>query len=78
MSKAEILAELPKLKVEELAEVQAKLDELTGEIWLNDGELSDTDKVTLEATLADHQKNPDAGSPWNEIEARIRSRQGDR
>ncbi len=74
MSKTEILAELPKLRVEELAEVQAKLDELVGEIWLDDGELTDADKAALDAALADYQKNPDAGSPWKEVEARIRAR----
>jgi hypothetical protein len=74
MSKAEILAELPKLKAEELAEVQAKLDELAGEQWLDDGELADADKAALDATLADYAKNPDAGSPWIEVEARIRAK----
>ena len=37
MSKVEILAELPKLTAEELAEVQARLDELAGETWLDCG-----------------------------------------
>jgi hypothetical protein len=74
MSKAEILAELPKLKAEELAEVQAKLDELAGEQWLDDGELADADKAALDAALADYGKNPDAGSPWTEVEARIRAK----
>jgi hypothetical protein len=74
MSKAEILAELPKLKAEELAEVQAKLDELAGEQWLDDGELADADKAALNATLADYGKNPDAGSTWTQVEARIRAK----
>jgi hypothetical protein len=74
MSKAEILAELPKLRPEELAEVQAKLDELTGEVWSDDAGLSDSDKSALDAALADYQKNPNAGSPWGEVEVRIRSR----
>jgi hypothetical protein len=74
MSKAEILAELPKLTAEELAEVQARLDELAGESWLNGGELSDTDKVVLDAALAEYKKNPDGGSSWQEVEARIRAK----
>jgi hypothetical protein len=74
MSKAEILAELPKLKAEELAEVQAKLDELAGEHWLDDGELTDADKIALDAALADYGKNPDAGSSWTEVEARVRAK----
>ena len=74
MSKAEILAELPKLRLEELAEVQAKLDELAGEAWLNDGELTDTDKAALDAALVEYQKNPDAGSPWEQVKARIQAK----
>jgi hypothetical protein len=41
MSKAEIIAELAHLSPEELAEVQAKLDELAGEAWQDGGELAD-------------------------------------
>jgi len=74
MSKTEILAELPKLKAEELAEVQAKLDELLGETWLDDGELSDADKSALNSTLASYQKDPNAGSTWEQVNARIQPR----
>jgi hypothetical protein len=74
MSKAEILAELPKLNTKELAEVQAKLDELAGDIWLDGGELTDADKSALENELADCQKNPDAGTPLNEAMSRIRGK----
>lgn len=74
MSKAEILAELPNLKADELAEVQAKLDELLGETWIDDGELSDADKAALDAALADYQKTPNAGSPWQEVKARIQAK----
>jgi putative addiction module component (TIGR02574 family) len=74
MSKTEILAELPKLTTEELGEVQAKLDELAGECWLDDGDLTPEDKAALDAALAEYEKNPDAGSTWQEVEARIRAR----
>jgi hypothetical protein len=74
MSKAEIIAELPKLKPEELAEVQAKLDELAGEVWCDDGELTDSDKTTLDASLAAYGKNPDEGSPWGQVKARIQGK----
>jgi len=63
MSKTEVLAELPNLKAEELAEIQAKLDELFGEVWLDGGELTDGDKTALNAALLNYQKTPDAGSP---------------
>ena len=71
MTKAEILAQLPKLKPCELAEAQAKLDELIGDAWLNNGELSDADRSALDSSLADFQKDPDAGSSWNQVKARI-------
>ena len=71
MSKTEILAELPKLKAEELAEVQAKLDELFGEVWLDDGQLTNADKTVLDAALSEYEKDPDAGSPWDQVKARI-------
>ena len=49
MSKAEILAELPKLTAEDRAEIQAKLDELAGEGWLDaDDPLTDAEKALLQ------------------------------
>jgi putative addiction module component (TIGR02574 family) len=74
MSKSEILAQLPHLNRDELAEVQAKLDELAGEVWLDDGELSDADKKALDAALAEYRKNPNAGSSWEQVRARIGAR----
>jgi putative addiction module component (TIGR02574 family) len=74
MSKTEILAELPRLQPNELAEVQAKLDELAGESWLDRGELSQDDKAALDANLADYQRTPDAGSSWEEVKARIQAK----
>lgn len=74
MSKVEILAELPKLTIEELAEVQAKLDELAGNQWLDNGELSSTDKAALDASLSEYETNPDAGSSWEQVEARIKAK----
>jgi hypothetical protein len=74
MSKAEILAELPRLLPDELAEVQAKLDELTGEAWTDGGELSDTDKAALEDGLKSLRDNPGAGSPWPAVMTRIQAK----
>ena len=74
MSKTEILAELARLSPEDLAEVQAKLDELAGESWQDRGELTDADKSALNAELSEYQKNPDAGSPWDEVKARVQSK----
>jgi len=74
MTKAEILAELPKLTAEDRAEIQAKLDELAGNVWLDNGELSEEDKRALDEAIADYEKDPDAGSPWEEVESRIRAK----
>ena len=76
MSKTEILTELPKLTPAELVEIQTKLDELVGEVWIDGGELTDADKATLNNALIEYQKNPDAGSSWEEVEARIRAKLG--
>ncbi len=74
MSKTEILTELPKLTPGELIEIQAKLDELVGEVWSDSGELTDADKAKLNDALIEYQKNPEAGSSWEEVEARIRAK----
>jgi putative addiction module component (TIGR02574 family) len=74
MSKAEIIAELARLSPEDLADVQAKLDELAGNTWHDRGELSDADKQALERTLAAYQKSPDAGSSWDQVKARIQAK----
>lgn len=76
MSKTEILEELPKLSREELAEVQAKLDELMGDGWEDNGELSEADKAALDAGLAEYEESPNAGSSWEDVEARIRAKLG--
>ena len=75
MSKAEILAELPKLTPTERQEVRLQLARLDGEQWLDNSEpLTDTEKALLDARLAAYEKDPDAGSSWEEVEARIRTR----
>jgi hypothetical protein len=74
MSKAEIIAELPHLSLQDLAEVQAKLDELAGNAWQDRGELSEADRQTLDATLASYEQTPDAGSPWDAVKARVQAK----
>lgn len=74
MSKTEIIAELPRLSPEDRAEVQAKLDELAGDAWEDRGELSEGDRRALDAELADYQKSPDSGSPWDEVKARVQAK----
>ena len=55
MSKADILAELPKLTREDRREVVSKIHELDGDDWLDEGELSAEEKSLLEARLAEHE-----------------------
>jgi putative addiction module component (TIGR02574 family) len=75
MSKIEILEELPKLTTEERKEILLKLAELDGDLWLDaDEPLTDAEKAVLEARLAAYERDPDAGSSWAEVEARLRSR----
>ena len=75
MSKVEILRELPKLTPEERKEIRRKLAELDNDQWLDhDDPLTDSEKALLEARLAAYAKDPDAGSSWAEVEARILAR----
>jgi hypothetical protein len=71
MSKAEILEALPKLSPEERQEIRAKLNELDGEEWLDNGELSEDEKAIVEARLDEYDRHPEAGSSWDEAKARI-------
>ena len=75
MSKTEILEELPKLTSEERHEIRLKLAELDDDGWLDDDDpLTDAEKALLDARLAAYEKDPDAGSSWDEVESRIRAR----
>ena len=75
MSKVEILRELPKLTPAERKEIRLKLAELDEQVWLDDDDpLTNSEKALLEARLAAYEKDPDAGSSWEEVEERIRAR----
>lgn len=75
MSKTEILEELPKLTKTERQEIRLRLAELDSEDWLdNEDPLTDHEKALLDARLAAYAKDPDAGSTWEEVEGRIRTR----
>ena len=77
MSKAEIIAELPRLNPEERQEVLKEifhLDHLAENEWRDNGELTDADKTLLDARLEEYEQDPDAGSSWEEVEARIRAK----
>jgi hypothetical protein len=50
MSKAEIIAELARLSAEDRADVQAKLDELAGDDWLDSGKVSEAKNALIESS----------------------------
>jgi putative addiction module component (TIGR02574 family) len=75
MSTVEILKELPKLTREERKKIRLRLAELDGNLWIDDDDpLTDDEKALLDACLTAYEKDPDAGSSWAEVEARIRTR----
>ena len=75
MSKTEILEELPKLTPEDRYEIRLRLAELDGDGWLDDDDpLTGEEKALLAARLAAYEKDPDAGSLWEEVEGRVRTR----
>ena len=71
MSKAEILAELPKLTPAERQEVRLQLARLDGEEWFDAGEpLTDAEKALLDARLAAYAKTrkPEVpGKKWKPV-----------
>jgi putative addiction module component (TIGR02574 family) len=71
MTKTEILEALPKLNAEERREIRWKLNELEGETWFDNGELSEQEKAIIEARLDEYDRNPEVGSSWEEAKARI-------
>ena len=78
MSKAEILAEIPKLTKEERHEIRVKLAEMDSDGWLDeDDPLSDADKALLETRLEDMEKHPEKSIPWEEAEALLKARFGE-
>lgn len=75
MGKTEIFDELPKLTKMERQEIRLRLAELDNEDWHDDEDpLTIQEKSLLEVRLAAYAKDPDAGSTWEEVEGRIRSR----
>lgn len=69
MSKAEILAELPKLSAEERGEILSRL-------WLLEEAAGPTshERHLLEEAQASYDANPNEGAEWSDVEARLRRR----
>jgi len=72
MSKADILQELPKLGLQDRREIFERICELEEDDLLRGGEPTAEEKALLDQELADYRQTPAAGSPWYEVEARIR------
>jgi putative addiction module component (TIGR02574 family) len=60
-----------KLSAEEQREIRAKLNELDNEAWFDNRELSEEEKAIIDARLDEYDRNPEAGSSWEEAEARV-------
>ena len=71
MSKLEILAELPKLELADRREIFDRICEMEEHDLLTGG-ATDEEKALLDRELEEYRRNPEAGSVWNEVEARIR------
>jgi putative addiction module component (TIGR02574 family) len=76
MSFTDVLAELPKLTPEQRDVLRVKLAELTGEEWMDDGELTPEQKALVEQRLAEHERNPSTAISWEVMETRLKARYG--
>ena len=75
MSKSEILQELPKLALEDRREIFDLICDLEEKDLLKGSGPTAEEKTLLDQELEDYKQNPAAGSPWREVEARIRKTQ---
>ncbi len=71
MSKMEILAELPRLDIADRREILDRICEMEERDVLN-GTVTPEEKALLDRELEEYRRNPEAGSSWNEVQARIR------
>ena len=69
MSKAEILAELPRLSTQDRFDILEQLWRLE-----ETASPSEREAALLNEAQARYDASPDAGSPWPEVEARLRRR----
>jgi putative addiction module component (TIGR02574 family) len=72
MSKAEILLELPKLQLEERREIFERICDIEERDLLNGGQPTAEEKDLLDRELEEYRSNPQAGSTWAEVKARLR------
>jgi len=72
MSKGEILEQLPKLKADERREIFERICEMEERELLSGGMPSPEERALLDRELEDYRANPEAGSSWPEVDARLR------
>ena len=72
MSKAEILRELPKLGLEDRREIFERISEMEEQDLLKGADPTAEDKTLLDGELEQYRRNPEAGSAWEDVEARLR------
>lgn len=67
VSKAEIIAQLPKLS-------SAERGEILEQLWRIEEAAGPTqrEKALLDEAQADYDANPQTGAPWSAVEARLR------
>ena len=76
MSKAEILKELPALQPEDRRKIFDRLCDLEERDLLAGRAPTADEKALLDREMEDYRRNPDAGSSWAEVEARLRGPSG--
>jgi putative addiction module component (TIGR02574 family) len=72
MSKAEILLELPKLEFADRREIFERICDMEERDLLNGSLPTAEEKALLDRELELYHKNPEAGSTWAEVQARLR------
>jgi hypothetical protein len=72
MSKAEILAELPKLKAEEREQVFQRLCELQEDDLLHGAGPTAEEMKLLDEALAEFRRDGNPGRPWREVLRKFR------
>jgi putative addiction module component (TIGR02574 family) len=72
MSKAEILLELPKLELADRREIFEHICDMEERDLLNGSLPTAEEKALLDRELEAYRQNPEAGSTWAEVKARLR------
>jgi hypothetical protein len=73
MSKAEIMAEIHHLSLEERREIMEQLASLEELEVLRGGTPSAEEKALLDQALKEYRRNPGVGRPWRDVLADLRA-----